>query len=213
LPCCSSQDGRYFAAASSDSSVRLWDAASGRSLGVFPIHNDYVFCCAFSPDSKWVISGCWDGAVKLLEVGPWGTLGLPRHTDMALAAGFIQQGTRIFSWSTDGVRICDFDGLQAVERSFWRFKAKPAVCVFRSDGGWFLTGLESGEIFIVEPDSGAYTPLSGRHEGLSCCALSMDGGILATGSEHGTIKFWDLVSRRETAEVRPYEVKVVACNF
>jgi WD40 repeat protein len=43
--------------------------------------------------------------------------------------------------------------------------------------------------------------------------VSPAGDILATGSEHGTIKFWDLVSRRETAEVRPYEVKVVACNF
>jgi WD40 repeat protein len=213
MDCRFSDDGRYYAAASSDTSVRVWDAASGRSLGVHPIHNDYVFCCAFSPDSRWVISGCWDGAVKLLELGSWGTLDLPRHTDMVLAAGFIQKGTRIFSCSTDGVRICDFDGLQAVERSFWRFEAKPSVCIFRPEGTGSSPASESGEIVMVEPYSGTYTTLSGRHEGLSCCAVSPAGDILATGSEHGTIKFWDLVSRRETAEVRPYEVKVVACNF
>jgi WD40 repeat protein len=213
IPCCCSQDGRYYAAGSTDASVRVWDAPSGRSLGIFRIHNDYVFCCAFSPDSRWVITGCWDGAVKLLEVGQWGSLDVPHHTDMVLAAGFTEQGTRIFSCSTDGVRICDFDGALAVERSFWRFEAKPSACVFRSDGTWFVTGLESGEIVIVEPNSGTYTTLSGRHEGLSCCALSPSGNILATGSEHGTIKFWDLVSRREMAEVRPHEVKVAACNF
>ena len=65
------------------------ETASGRSLGVFPIHSDYVFCCAFSADSRWLISGGWSGAVKLLEIGSWKVVDLPGHADYVLAAGFL----------------------------------------------------------------------------------------------------------------------------
>ncbi|MFN8450880.1 MAG: hypothetical protein U0521_20445 [Anaerolineae bacterium] len=52
-----SPDSRLIATASSDASVRLWDAATGQPLDVMRGHTDAVNAVAFSPDGRWLASG------------------------------------------------------------------------------------------------------------------------------------------------------------
>jgi WD40 repeat protein len=51
-----SPDGKIIASASNDSTVRLWDAATGAALHTFKDHTHSVRSVAFSPDSKMVAS-------------------------------------------------------------------------------------------------------------------------------------------------------------
>jgi WD40 repeat protein len=41
----------------SDNSMRLWEAGTGKLLGVFEGHRADVWCVAFSPDGKRALSG------------------------------------------------------------------------------------------------------------------------------------------------------------
>lgn len=43
---------------------RVWDLASGRCLQTLEGHEGAVYCIAFSPDSKLLVSGAEDTLIK-----------------------------------------------------------------------------------------------------------------------------------------------------
>ena len=62
-----SPDGKQVLSGSEDSTVKLWDTASGREIRTFSGHTMRVLSVAFSPDGKQVLSGgstikLWDAA-------------------------------------------------------------------------------------------------------------------------------------------------------
>jgi WD40 repeat protein len=70
-------DGKQVVSGSLDHSMKLWDAASGNLVREFKGykekdfekgHRDGVFCVAFSPDGKTLVSGSSDRSVKLWNV-------------------------------------------------------------------------------------------------------------------------------------------------
>jgi WD40 repeat protein len=60
-----SSDGKALAAACHDSTVRLYDAATGREQGILAGHHLHLWCLAFSPDSKTLATTGDDGGVKV----------------------------------------------------------------------------------------------------------------------------------------------------
>ncbi|CAE7606402.1 NLE1 [Symbiodinium sp. CCMP2456] len=91
-----SPDGRWFASASFDKSVRLWDGRTGKYVHAFRGHVGDVYQLAWSGDSRLLVSvskdstaKCWDiGRRKLQE-------DLPGHADEVYAV----------DWSLDGARV------------------------------------------------------------------------------------------------------------
>ncbi len=65
-----SPDGKTLASGSRDSTIRLWDIASGNQKGQ-PLtgHTDSVYSVAWSPDGKTLASGSWDKTIRLWDVG------------------------------------------------------------------------------------------------------------------------------------------------
>jgi WD40 repeat protein len=55
--------------------VLVWDTISGKELHRLPGHRDEVFALAFSPDSKLLATGSFDGTIRLWM--PWAVSRLP----------------------------------------------------------------------------------------------------------------------------------------
>jgi WD40 repeat protein len=62
-----SPDGQQVASGSSDETVKIWDAASGRCMQTLEGHGDLVWSVAFSPDGQRLASGSDDKTVKIWD--------------------------------------------------------------------------------------------------------------------------------------------------
>jgi WD40 repeat protein len=60
-----SLDGSQIVSGSADTTVRLWDAKTGKELAKLEGHRKVVSSVAFSPDGVHIISGSFDGTVRV----------------------------------------------------------------------------------------------------------------------------------------------------
>ncbi|KAG9101393.1 hypothetical protein FS749_007481 [Ceratobasidium sp. UAMH 11750] len=107
-PCTAfSQKGRLLA--SSFGAVDIKDLESNTSISTL-VRGGYFLCLAFSPDSRCIVSGSWDKAVRLWDVET-GTLviePLRGHSGAVLSVSFSHDGRLIVSGSDDcTIRIWD----------------------------------------------------------------------------------------------------------
>jgi hypothetical protein len=62
-----SPDGKTVVSGSSDHTIKLWDAATGRELRTFSGYTSEVNSVAFSPNGKTIISGSLDGTIRIRD--------------------------------------------------------------------------------------------------------------------------------------------------
>src|SRR5439155_761449 len=63
-----SPDGRHALSGGRDTTVRLWEVATGKQVRTFEGHINLVESVAFSPDGRHALSGSRDDTVRLWEV-------------------------------------------------------------------------------------------------------------------------------------------------
>ncbi|RDX49559.1 WD40 repeat-like protein [Lentinus brumalis] len=63
-----SPDGEYFASASADHTVRLWNRSDGANVATFDHHGDKVLHVVFAPDGQTLSSASEDGKVCIFDL-------------------------------------------------------------------------------------------------------------------------------------------------
>jgi WD40 repeat protein len=209
-------DGAFLASGSSDKTVRLWDVQSGTLMRVLSGHSDDVTSAALAPDGKTLASGSLDGTVRLWDL-PTGTLlhVLSGHTDGVTSVAFSPNGKTLASGGKDGtVRLWDFG-----TGSLLRVRSNPGgeinSVAYGPDGRLLASGGPGSPVQVWDTQSGelprdsanpmpvptpAATPirtlsiaasLGGVRDAVNLVAFAPDGTVLASGSEHGSVRLWD----------------------
>ena len=100
-------DGARVATACGDGSARVFDAATGTTLGRLD-HDKRVVAVAFSPDGKWVATGSDDGSARVFDPTTGAELTRLDHDERVVAVVFAPDGTRVATASIDGsARVFD----------------------------------------------------------------------------------------------------------
>jgi len=210
-----SPDGRTLASGSFDSTIKLWDVASGREMRTLAGHTREVKSVAFSPDGRTLASGSWDQTIKLWDVAS----GRERRT-LAGHEGDVYS----VAFSPDGRTLASGSWDQTIK--LWDVASGRELRTLAGHTGWVVSVAFSPDGRILASGSGDSTTklwdvASGRelrtlagHTGwVVSVAFSPDSRTVASGSHDNTIKLWDVASGRELRTLAGHTSLVLSVAF
>jgi WD40 repeat protein/serine/threonine protein kinase len=198
-----SPDGRRLVAAGQDKKLKVWDAATGRQIGIMGEHDRNVFNLVFSPDGRYLASAGKDGRVKL-----WDGTRLDQYQDRAREVG--AAGGEIadtLAFSADSTRLAV--GSSDFTATIWDVETGTNVLTlprdpahgfralaFSPDGRWLASGGTDCTVKVWNARTGGAALHTFRgHQGnvrrLKFVQLP-EGPNLVSGSSDKTVKFWSL---------------------
>jgi Tol biopolymer transport system component len=199
----------------SNDSIGLWNATTGRNLGVLYVHNSKINDIVFSPDYKLLASGSKDGTVRFWDISvfaPGTTSNVPKksptllrtfsnHTDRVMVVAFSPTGNLFASYSGDGmVRFWDTNSMMEAGYELWcpvlarDHFTRPAL-MFSSDGKQLLSASSYGLVKLWDVATGdGRLLLNDDADNIRAVAFSPDCKLVATGYVDGKIRLLDVAS-------------------
>ena len=205
-----SPDGTLLATADADGTVRLWNPATRRPIGV-TLHasaRNGVWGVAFSPDGTLLASADGDGTVRLWNPATGRPIGKPIQATSAAygvsGVAFSPDGTRLASADGDGtVRLWNPATGRPIGKPIQATSAAYGVSgvAFSPDGTRLASADGDGTVRLWNPATGRPIgkPLqagSGPLGDAGGVAFSPDGKLLASGGGDGTVRLWDPATGR-----------------
>lgn len=214
-------------ASSSGNTIKLWDLESFQPIRTLTGHLDIVPTVVISPDGKFVISGSADKTIGIWDIHTGRRISsLALHSDTVLALAIDPTGQLLASSSFyDPITLWDLPN---------GYKRQGLIGhASRVDTLAFLPPYEGGQGGILASGSGDLTiklwdvttgnelrTLEGHTQQISALIFSppsplakggTEGGILASASWDGTVKLWNLKTRRHrTLEINSGRVNGLA---
>ena len=185
-----SLDGRRFATASSDRTIKVWDIRSGEEFTLAG-HTAWVRSVAFFPDGKRILSSSDDLTTRVWDVASRRELMvIPGHTSHGLFSALSPDGRLIVTGGWDRkAKIWDADSGELRRELDLETKDPIWAVSFSSDGKRVAVG--GGETVRVQVLEGEGEPIQLKHARVNCIDFSRDGNWVVTGSKDNTAKVWD----------------------
>jgi WD40 repeat protein/transcriptional regulator with XRE-family HTH domain len=208
-----SPDGQLLATGSYQHGVQVWEMTTQSRCWVGHAHPSFVRGLAWSPDGTYLAS-CGDD----------GTICLWHASDGKLLQTLQEHSARVstVAWSPDGIWLASGGGgRHGGELFLWQagnrkrvhtFEGQPhavTAVVWNTLGDQLVSGDNDGMLRWWQVQSGQCLALQKAHQSMiHALKISPDGQLLASCSEDGTIKVWNLQSTelvRTLKRDRPYE--------
>jgi RNA polymerase sigma factor (sigma-70 family) len=199
-----SPDGKLAASASS-SRIWLWATATGKAVRTIEAQAATVSAVTFSPDGKSLISGSYDGMVRILDVATG-----KEQRRISNGKGWVEQvalspdGKTIAAWNGETSQVINL--LNAVTgekvRTLEVVPEEPGVratlhSLCFSPDGKTLHAASGTHLSILRWDTASGSALAsiGKHDGgLNGLAVAPDGRSIAVVTMDGTLYLWEIVT-------------------
>ena len=218
-------DNKTVATGSTDKTVRVWDAKTGKELLSLEAHTGAVTGLAFSFDGKKLVTGgygprqkgteVFTGEVKVWDVSSGKLLQTMEKTNLAVeAVAFDPNGRQVAANSGKLVHIWDI--MTGTRKVTFEGHADPVRGIgFDAQGARLVTAGEDGTVRVWHPDTGKLINTLKGHQGLVLATAVAPNGVRAvTGGQDHSVRIWNIETGKEEAKLTKHggPVSGVAMN-
>ncbi|BDA71786.1 WD-40 repeat-containing protein [Calothrix sp. PCC 7716] len=192
-----SPNNQLIASASSDGTVRLWQA-SGKKLRIIKAHSKRVNSVAFSPNGKMLVSGSADKSVKLWTIDGKLLRTFP-HNEVVNSVTFSPDGKTIASGGADNIiRLWNQQGKVLI--TLTGHTTPVTSLAWAPDGSVIASAGASSEKNQTENDNTIklwssngklLQTLKGHSDAVFAVAWAPNSNMLASASLDETVKLWN----------------------
>jgi WD40 repeat protein len=195
--------------------AQLWDAETREALGPPLPHEKPVSAVAFSPDGVKIVTGSWDGKVRLWDVRGGQPLAVaptevPVGKVQAVAFrpgdGTVLMGTEkgdfLYVWDPNAKKITEVKGH---ENSVF-------AVVFSPDGKTFLSGSKDGTARLWDAKTRKEIHRFDHPDTVLSVAFSSDGRKILTGYA-GAARLWDVSTKQQLSPPFLHQAGVFGVAF
>jgi WD40 repeat protein len=215
-----SPDSKTLASAGADNVVRLWDVATGKERMVLKGHADFVCAVAFLLDGKTLATGSFDQTAKLWDAHSGHESHSIKHDSVVTSVAFDPRLKALVTGSVSGnVQWWHLDPKERFSpTASHRHKSWANSIAFNREGRVWAEGCSDGTVLVLDL-SLLDTPMSavGILEGgageIRSVTLTPDRKLLAAGNRFGTVRVWELATRKEAITLKGFMGEVWSVAF
>ena len=199
-----SPDGRTIATGSYTGLIRIWDASSGRVIGILDGTKQWIWTLAYSHDGKWLAAADYGGFVRVWDVASGRQVhAIPAHKGRPYAVAFSPDDRLLATGGDDNlVRLWD-PATGRMVREVPGHRGGIFSLAFSTDGRLLASGSSDTTIRVVDLSSGKEVAVLLGHQGnINSMALSPGGEHLFSSSRDLSVRIWDVARSAEIGQLR-----------
>jgi WD40 repeat protein len=171
-------------------------------------HGDEVLACVYAPDSKYVLSGGWDGCLRLWNAKSAAPLGKIEVANKPVSACAISpDGSQLVSGTLDGM-LARWEADSHRQDSIFLAHTRPISCIAFATDRMMATASWDRTLIVWGPGRESRT-LTGHGDIVAGCCFTPNSQGVLSWSHDNTVHLWDAPSGRVVTVFKEFTDRVM----